>query len=114
MGAGLKARLTGFVLVAIGVGLAWFFAWRPLAQAQAGVPEVSFQTKVFLAAPLIIVYGLALLIGGAPVRALIAGPPRTRQQHLIVWPLFAAALALGGLAYYWYQEQLHALHYLGS
>jgi hypothetical protein len=114
MAAGLKARLLGLVLVGVGVGFAWFFAWRPLAQAQAGVQHISFPTKVFFAAPLIIVYGLALLIGGAPVRALIAGPPRTRQQHLIVWPLFAVGLAAGGLAYYWYQGQLHALHYLGS
>jgi len=114
MGAGLKARLIGLVLVGIGVGLAWFFAWRPLAQAYAGVQEISFPTKIFFAAPLVIVYGLALLIGGAPVHALIAGPPRTRQQHLIVWPLFAAGLAAGGLSFYWYQGQLHALHYLGS
>jgi type VI protein secretion system component VasF len=63
---------------------------------------------------LAIVYGLALLIGGAPVRALIAGPPRTRRQHLAVWPLFALAIAAGILAYYWYQGQLHALGYLGS
>jgi hypothetical protein len=114
MAAGLKARVIGFVLVGVGVGFAWFFAWRPLAEAQAGVQQVSFPTKVFIVSPLAIVYGLALLIGGAPVHALIGGPPRTRQQHLIVWPLFAAALALGGLAYYWYQGQLHALGYLGS
>jgi hypothetical protein len=114
MGAGLRARLIGFVLVGIGVGAAWFFAWRPLAEAQAGAQSISFPTKVFLVAPLVVVYGLALLIGGAPVHALIAGPPRTRRQHLIVWPLFAAAIALGGLAYYWYQGQLHALHYLGN
>ena len=114
MAAGLKARFLGFVLVGIGVGMAWFFAWRPLEQAQAGVQEISFPTKIFLLAPLVIVYGLALLIGGAPVQALIAGPPRTRQQHLIVWPLFAAGLVLGGLAYYWYQGQLEALHYTGG
>ena len=114
MSAGLKARLIGLVMVGFGVGFAWFFAWRPLVEAQAGVHQISFPTKVFLVSPLAIVYGLALLIGGAPVHALIGGPPRTRQQHLIVWPLFAAGLAVGGLAYYWYQGQLHALHYLGS
>jgi hypothetical protein len=114
MAAGLMARLVGLVMVGIGVGLAWFFAWRPLAEAQAGVQHASYSTKVFFVAPLAIVYGLALLIGGAPVRALIAGPPRTRRQHLAVWPLFALAIAAGVLAYYWYQGQLHALRYPGN
>jgi hypothetical protein len=114
MAAGLKARLIGLVMSGVGVGFAWFFAWRPLVEAQAGVQQVSFPTKVFFFAPLAIVYGLALLIGGAPVHALIAGPPRTRRQHLIVWPLFAVGLAAGGLSYYWYQGQLHALGYLGG
>ena len=114
MAAGLMARLVGLVMVGGGVALAWFFAWRPLAEAQAGVQHVSYSMKIFFVAPLAIVYGLALLIGGAPVWALIAGPPRTLRQHLIVWPLFALALAAGGLAYYWYQGQLEALRYSGS
>jgi hypothetical protein len=114
MATGLKARLIGLAMVGIGVGCVWFFALRPLAEAQAGVQQVSFPMKVFFVAPLIIVYGLALLIGGAPIHALISGPPRTARQHLIVWPLFAVGLALGGLAYYWYQAQLHALGYLVS
>ena len=114
MSATLKARLLGLVLLAIGVGFAWFFAWRPLAEAQAGAQQISFPTKVFFVTPLAVVFGLALLIGGAPAHALLGGPPRTRQQHLLVWPLFACALAVGGLAYYWYQAQLHALGYLGS
>ena len=112
MTAGLKARLIGLFLVAVGVGFAWYFAWRPLTGAQAGAPHISFPTKVFFVSPLAIVFGLAFLIGGAPAQALLGGPPRTRQQHLLVWPLFAASLALGGLAYYWYQAQLHALGYL--
>ena len=114
MAAGFKARLIGLVLVGLGLGFAWFFAWRPLAEAQAGVQHISFPTKVFFFSPLAIVFGLALLIGGAPAHALIGGPPRTRQQHLLVWPLVVAAVALGGLAYYWYEAQLHALGYLGS
>ena len=114
MTAGLKARLIGLVLLGVGVGFAWFFVWRPLAEAQAGVQRISFPTKVFFISPLVIVFGFALLIGGAPAYALIGGPPRTRRQHLLVWPLFAASLALGGLAYYWYLAQLHALGYLGS
>jgi hypothetical protein len=114
MAGGLMARLIGLAMVGVGVGFAWFFAWRPLAEAQAGATQTSFPMKIFFVAPLAIVFGLALLIGGAPARALLMGPPRTRQQHLLVWPLFAAALAAGGLAYYWYQGQLHALGYSTS
>ena len=37
-----------------------------------------------------------LLIGGAAVADAITQPPRTRRQHLIVWPMFAVSLAAGG------------------
>ena len=114
MTPGLKARLIGLALLAAGLAFAWFFAWRPLADAQAGVQHISFPTKVFFVSPLAIVFGLALLIGGGPAGALLAGAPRTRQQHLLVWPLFAVAMAVGGLAYYWYEGQLHALGYSTS
>jgi len=59
MATGLKARLIGLVLVAVGGGFAWFFAWRPLAEAQAGAQQISFPTKVFFLAPLAVVFGLS-------------------------------------------------------
>lgn len=56
--------------------------------------------KIFLVAPMAIVFGLFLLFGGARVADVVTEPPRTRRQHMIVWPLFVLALAAGGLAWW--------------
>lgn len=109
-----KARILGLVMVAAGVAAGWFFGWRPLAAAQAGAPHVSVSAKVFIFAPMAIAFGLVLLIGGAAVADAVMTPPRTRRQHLIVWPLFLVALAAGGLGYWWYQGELHRLGYLST
>jgi hypothetical protein len=112
MRAGLRARLLGIAFIAAGAALAWFFGLRPLQQAAAGAREISYDVKLFVAAPLAIVAGLCLLIGGAPVGEAFAGPPRGRRQHLIVWPMFAVAMAAGGLAFWWFDARLHALGYV--
>jgi hypothetical protein len=114
MMAGLKARLFGLLLVGIGVALAWFFGLRPLEAARSGAQHIDFPIKLFIAAPMAIVFGLVMLVGGPRVAAAVSGPPRTREQHLIVWPLFAVALAAGGLGYWWYDAQLHALGYVSG
>ena len=110
----MKSRLIGLLLVVAGVGLGWFFGWRPLEAARAGAEHVSFPVKVFIAAPMAVVFGLVLLLVGEPVADAVIQPPRTARQHLIVWPLFALALAAGGLGYWWYQAQLHALGYVSG
>ena len=40
-----------------------------------------------------------------------SGPPAGRQQHLIVWSAFAIAILAGGLAFWWFQAELHKLGY---
>jgi hypothetical protein len=110
--SGLKARLLGIVLIGAGLALAWYFGLGPLREAQAGATEVSYSVKLFVVAPMAVLSGLVLLVGGASVADAITHPPRTRRQHLIVWPLFAASLAVGGLAYWWFDAQLHALGYV--
>ena len=114
MNANLKWRLIGGLFVAGGVALAWFLALRPLQMAEAGAREISFQPKLFVAAPLAIVLGLFLIAGGEAVGELVKGPPRTPRQHLLVWPMFALALAAGGLAYWWYDARLHALGFVSG
>lgn len=112
MSTGLKSRLLGVVLIAMGAGLAWFFGLRPLQEAAAGAKEVSYSLKLFVAAPLAIVAGLFLLVGGAPVGEAFSGPPRTKRDHLIVWPMFVLAMAAGGLAWWWFDARLHALGFV--
>jgi hypothetical protein len=112
--SGLRVRMIGLLLIAAGVAAAWLFGLRPLQQAQAGADHVEIAQKVFLFAPMAVIFGLAFLIGGGPAGDLMMGPPRTKQQHLAVWPLFALALAAGGLSYWWFEGKLHALGYLGG
>jgi hypothetical protein len=107
----MKARLIGLAVVAVGVALAWYFGFKPLEEARAGAQEGSYSIKMFLVAPMAIVFGLFLLIGGARVADVAMEPPRTRRQRLIVWPLFALALAAGGHAWWWLDAQLGALGY---
>jgi hypothetical protein len=114
MSSGVKARLVGVALIAIGVAAAWFFGLRPLQEAAAGAKEVSYQMKLFVAAPLAIVAGLFLLAGGAPVGEAFSGPPVGRRQHLIVWPMFVLAMAAGAVAWWWFDAQLRALGYGGG
>jgi len=109
--AEVRARLLGLVLIVVGLGLAWFFGLKPIEAAQAGAAEVSYSMKIFVAAPMAIVFGLFLLVGGASVADVVTQPPRTKRQHMIVWPLFAVALAAGGLAWWWFDAQLQALGY---
>lgn len=107
----VRARLLGLMLVAVGLGLAWFFGLKPLEEARAGAAEVSYSMKLFIAAPMAMVFGIFLLVGGASVADVVTQPPRTKRQHMIVWPLFAVALAAGGLAWWWFDAQLRVLGY---
>ena len=61
--------------------------------------------------------GLTLVAVAPGVAAKLAvleafsGPPRGRQQHLIVWPMFVLGCLAGGAAWWWLRGQLHALGY---
>ena len=109
--AELKARLIGLVIIALGLGIGWFFGWHPLQQAWVGAKNVEYSIKAFLAAPMLVVAGLFLLLGGAPVLRAFSGPPQGRQQHAIVWSVMALALAAGGFGFWWFQAQLDLLGY---
>src|SRR5262245_35110282 len=105
MTADLRWRLIGLMFVGAGGALAWFFGFRPLQAARAGAEEVSYSVKLFVAAPLAIVLGLALLLGGARLGALVGGPPRTRAQHLATWPLVLIGAAAGLAAWWWFDGE---------
>jgi hypothetical protein len=106
MAHALKARLLGIAITVAGLATAWFFGVRPLQAAAAVAPEIEFQMKLFLVAP--------MAIGGSSVGEAFSGPPVGRQQHLIVWTMFSLALVAGGFSYWWFEGQLSALGYVGG
>jgi len=114
MSANLKWRLIGLVLIALGVAAAWFFALGPLREAQAGAGQVSYEIKAFVAAPVAIVTGLLLILGGAEMGELMTGMPKTRRQK--IWALTGVILAVaGGLAaYWWFDAELARLGYASA
>src|SRR4051794_20839388 len=111
-GSGAKARLIGLLILAVGVGFCWFFGYLKLQQAEAHAANVEYNPKIFLLGPMLLVTGLVLFVGGRSVAGAMFAPPRTRQQHMIVWPMFAVAIAAGGLAWWWFNAKLHALGYV--
>lgn len=114
MGNGLKARLFGIAAIAGGIALGWFFGLGPLREAQAGAERVSYDIKLFIVAPMLVLMGLFMIVGGAPVLESFMGPPRTKRDHLLVWPMFVAALAVGAVAWWWFDGQLKALGYVSG
>ena len=111
--AGWKARLLGLVAIAAGVGVGWYFGLGPLREAQAGAPSVRFDVKAFIFAPMAVVTGLFLVVGGRRVAEACNGPPRGLEQNLIVWTMFALAMAAGGVGWMWFHAELDALGYGG-
>ncbi len=107
----LTARLIGLPVMALGAGIFWFFGLHALEQAQAHAPRVEFSAKGIFVAGLLAVSGLYLLVGGPPVLRAFTGPPKGRQQHLIVWSMFALGCLAGVGAWWVLRERLHALGY---
>jgi hypothetical protein len=64
MAQDIKLRLAGIAFILGGAVLGWFFALGPLREAQAGVAEISYSTKIFILVPFCLVFGLAFLLFG--------------------------------------------------
>lgn len=58
------ARLVGLLLLAVGTAAGWFFVLGPLRDAAAGAADVHYTARSFVLTPLLVVSGLALLLGG--------------------------------------------------
>jgi hypothetical protein len=106
-------RTIGLAMVAGGVALGWFFGLKPLWDAEAGlVREVQVGMKLFLVAPMCILFGAMLLIGGRSVGESFAGPPQTARDHWLIWPAFAVACAAGFGAWWWMEQRLEAIGFV--
>lgn len=107
----LTARLLALPALALGGGIFWYFGLHALDQARAHAPRVDFSAKGIFVAALLVMAGLYLLVGGAPVLQAFSGPPKGKQQHFIVWTMFALGCVAGVGGWWLLREQLHALGY---
>lgn len=101
-------RLGGLVCLAGAAAFGWFGIWRPLQAAQAHAAEVSYNNKIFVLVPALVVFGLFFLVAGArwPYRDVARQRPTTAGWILLA---LTAAAAIGG--YFWFDQQFKALGY---
>ncbi|NIJ20974.1 hypothetical protein FHS95_002666 [Sphingomonas naasensis] len=104
----LRNRLGGLLALVLGVAMAWHEIWLPLEAARAHAPEVRYQTTIFAIVPLLIVFGLFLLIGGA------RWPYRDVARQTLTpagWALMAVVAISAGLSWFWLSSTFTALGY---
>jgi len=120
MSANVKWRLFGVLMIGLGVAVAWTFGLGPLQEARAGAERVSYDWRVFVAAPFAIVIGLFLLAFGEAIGTMINGPLHGRiqtatggQKALLLVMLLAAGAASYG-AWQWFDNEVRALGYVSG
>jgi len=108
MSRGIGHRIGGLICLLVAAGFGWFFIWQPLQQAQAHLPEVEYSIKAFVLVPFAAVFGVFFLIFGDSV------PYRNVEKQNFTapgWILFFVAMAVSGLAFWWFKTQFSALGY---
>ncbi len=95
----MKARLTGLGVIALGVACAWLFVYLPLERIDTAPLSIG-RIKGLVAVPLLLVIGVALLVGGPAVQEALVTRRRSRGQLALVLALLGVAAA-GTAAAYW-------------
>lgn len=108
MSQDLKARLGGLALIAIGLGLGWFFVLGPIQDAQQGAHEVHYFLKAFLAVPACVIFGIGFVARGDRLNYRDAARQRLTATGWVLMVLVALATAGG---FWWVQQQFAALGY---
>lgn len=108
MAQDFKLRLAGLAFIVGGAVMGWFFALGPLREAQAGVAEISYSTKIFVLVPFCLVFGLAFLLFGGRFEYRTANHKNFTAGGWVAF-VIAAALAAGG--WWWFEQQFAALGY---
>jgi len=107
----LLCRGAGVLAIVAGVALAYWGVLETLEMARNGVPEISYRMKTAFGVPLILIGGIAYVIGGAKFDTLTHNPENGRFTK---WGLLMALPMLGleGLLYWWMTQQFEALGYI--
>lgn len=111
MNRDLLSRGAGLLMIVVGCLLAYWSIYEPMQLAQSGAAEVSYRMKGVLAVPLGFIFGLAYLGGGARFDSLVRQPGGQRLTKW-GWGVSIVSLALGGLLYWWFDNQLTAMGYV--
>ena len=103
----MLGRLLGLLILAIGLGVLYYFLLLPLQQAQAGVAEIRYSLRAFF--PLCVVFGLAFMIGGSNLNYRNV---EAKSLNPLGWTLFGLVVVLTGLGWWWFDQQFTALGYV--
>jgi hypothetical protein len=104
----LLHRLGGLLALGVGLALAWWGILSPLEAARAHAPQVSYDIKLFVLAPLVIVFGLFFLLAGdrVPYRK-----PAEQKLTTVGWILMAVVTVAAFGSYVLLKQQFAALGY---
>ncbi len=105
----MRGRLVGLFFLAAGAAIAWFGALGPLEEARAGATEIRVGVTSFIFAPMALVTGVLLIIGGNWMLEQIDGPPQSPLQWAITVSLLAVLAVTGLGGYFWFEGQMTAL-----
>lgn len=108
MSQSILHRLGGLVCLIGAGGFGWFFILKPLQAAQAHAAEISYNNKIFILAPALVVFGLFFLIAGDrwPYRDVEKQRPTTAG-----WILLAVTAIAAIAGFWWFDQQFKALGY---
>jgi hypothetical protein len=103
-----RPRVTGFILLGLGILLGWLCVWDPLNDAADHAQSVSISLKGILLVPLLLITGS--LYAFAPAFAVkTLGTPQERKPA--AWIVAIPLLLLGGLLYYLVKRKLEEYGY---
>ena len=111
MNKDILARGAGIGAIVLGCALAYWSVWEPLEMARTGAAEISYRMKSVFGVPVVMLGGLAYVIGGAKFDAFARNPENGRFTK---WGLVIAlaCLGLGGPLYWWMTTQFGAMGYI--
>ncbi|HWW12715.1 MAG TPA: hypothetical protein VN018_09370 [Brevundimonas sp.] len=104
----LLHRLGGLVTLALGLAASWWGIVTPLEAARAQAPEVHYDIKLFVLAPLLLIFGLFFLLVGDRV------PYRNAEERKLTtvgWILMTVVAVAAFGSYFLLKQQFATLGY---
>lgn len=111
MNRDVLARAAGVGFIALAALAAYWAIYEPMELAKHGAAEVSYRMKGVLVVPMALVLGLAYVAGGEKADTLLRQPGGQRPTKWGI-VLAVAGVGLGGLLYWWFENQLTAMGYV--